>query len=131
MKHEFMINLKDVQPSQLYICSEKLARVLEWFNPNDCSTYESIPIRKLNGKVIFTDGHTRAFAAYIGSVEEVKVHWDEDELDWNDYQICVDWCLKEGIKNISDLKNRVIDKKEYEVLWLERCKNMHEEPENK
>ena len=97
------MNLKDIQPSH----------------------YDAIPIKNLNGKVIFTDGHTRAYAAYMGGLKTIKVYWDEDELDWEAYQICVDWCNLEGIKLIEDLKNRIISPTEYEILWLKRCKDMH------
>ena len=119
------MNLKDIQPSQLYINSQKLDNVLEWFKPGQYDSYDAIPIKNLNGKVIFTDGHTRAYAAYIRGLKTIKVYWDEDELDWEAYQICVDWCNLEGIKLIEDLKNRIISPAEYEILWLKRCKDMH------
>ena len=123
------MNLKDIQPSQLYISSQKLDNVLEWFKPDQYDSYDAIPIKNLNGKVIFTDGHTRAYAAYIGGLKTIKVYWDEDELDWEAYQVCVDWCNFEGIKLIEDLKNRIISPAEYEILWLKRCKNMHNQLE--
>ncbi|MGV8983393.1 hypothetical protein [Clostridium sp.] len=53
------------------------------------------------------------------------MYWDEDELSWNAYQICVDWCNTEGINSIEDLKDRVIEPNEYEILWYDRCRNMH------
>ena len=119
------MNLKDIQPSQLYINSQKLDNVLNWFKSSQYDGYDAIPIKNLNGKVIFTDGHTRAYAAYIRGLKTIKVYWDEDELDWEAYQICVDWCNLEGIKLIEDLKNRIISPAEYEILWLKRCKDMH------
>ncbi len=125
MSEYMLMNINDIQPSQLYINAQKLQDVLKWFNPEDCDSYDPIPIKKLNGKIIFTDGHTRAYATYLKGIEKIKVYWDEDVLDWNAYQICVDWCNDEGIKWIKDLESRVINNSEYEVLWLERCKNMH------
>lgn len=125
MQKYIIMNLKDIQPSQLYINSQKLENVLKWFNPSDYNSYDAIPIKNLNGKIIFTDGHTRAYATYIKGFENIKVYWDEDELDWEAYQICVDWCSSEGIKTIKDLKSRVISPAEYEMLWIERCKNIY------
>lgn len=119
------MDLKDIQPSQLYINSQKLENILKWFMPSDYDSYDAIPIKNLNGKIIFTDGHTRAYAIYIKGIKKIKVYWDEDELSWNSYQICVDWCNKEGINSIEDLKYRVIEPSEYEILWLDRCRNMH------
>ncbi|MGV8982606.1 hypothetical protein [Clostridium sp.] len=115
-----LMNIKDIQPSQLYINSQKLKNILKWFTPTDYESYDAIPI-----KIIYTDGHTWAYAAYIKGVKTIKVYWDEDELSWNAYQICVDWCNTEGINSIEDLKDRVIEPNEYEILWYDRCRNMH------
>ena len=127
MSKDILMKLKDIQPSQLYINSQKLENVLKWFTPSNYYSYDAIPIKKLNGKVIFTDGHTRAYARYIKGIKTIKVYWDEDELDWNAYQICVDWCKSEGINSIEDLKGRIIEPNKYEILWIGRCRNMHNE----
>ena len=120
----FRLPLAQLQPSQLYISKTKLARVQSWWQPPTLETLEPLPVKRLNGRVILTDGHTRAFAAYRHGFTEVPVFWDEDELDWIAYQICVDWCLDEGIRTIADLENRVISPADYDVLWLNRCRVM-------
>lgn len=130
MDDYILMEVKAIQPSQLYISKQKLENVLKWFNPIDYDSYDAIPIKKLNGKIIFTDGHTRAYAAYLKGAKNIKVYFDEDELDWEAYQICVDWCNSEGIKAVEDLKERVINQSDYEVLWIERCRNMHSQLEN-
>ncbi len=122
-KYIFM-DLSYIKPSQLYISSKKLNNVLKWFNPKDYNSYEPIPIKKLDGKLIFTDGHTRAYAAYLKGVKTIKVYFDEDELDWNLYRICVNWCSLENINSIKDLKNRIVSEKDYEVLWIKRCESL-------
>ncbi|WBW96401.1 hypothetical protein [Oceanirhabdus sp. W0125-5] len=128
MTRDLIMELKDIQPSQLYISSQKLDKVLEWFNPSDYDSYDAIPIKKLNGKIIFIDGHTRAYAAYLKGIESIKVYyWEEEELSWDAYQICIDWCDSEGIKSIHDLKGRVINPEEYETLWNDRCRKMQKE----
>lgn len=125
MSKDILMNLNDIQPSQLYINSQKLKNVLKWFTPNDYESYDALPIKNLNGKIIFTDGHTRAYATYIKGFKTIKVCWDDDELSWNSYEICVDWCIANGINSIEDLKGRVIEPSEYKILWLDRCRNMH------
>jgi hypothetical protein len=67
----------------------------------------------------------------LRGISEVRVYWEEDELDWDAYEVCVDWCKKEGINTIADLKERVIPSKEYQVLWLDRCEKMQRELEAK
>jgi hypothetical protein len=90
-----------------------------------------IPVKKLGDKIVLTDDHTIALAAFLRGVSEVRVYWEEDELDWNAYEICVEWCRKEGVHTIADLKNRVVSPKEYDVLWVNRCKKMQKELEAK
>jgi hypothetical protein len=130
MTKSFMMKLGEIQPSQLFINSEKLSLVMKTFDANPRSI-EFIPVKKIGDQVAFVDGHTRAFASFLRGMSEVKVYWEEDELDWDEYEVCVDWCKKEGINMIADLKERVIPSKEYQVLWLDRCEKMRRELEAK
>ena len=130
MTKSFMMQLDEIQPSQLFINSEKLSLVMKISDANPRSI-EFIPVKKIGDRVVFVDGHTRAFASFLRGMSEVKVYWEEDELDWDEYEICVDWCRKEGINTIADLKERVIPSKEYQVLWLDRCEKMQRELEAK
>ena len=125
------MKLNEIQPSQLYISSEKLHEVMKTFDPNKPESIEPIPIKKLGKEIIFVDGHTRAFAAFLHDLSEVPVYWEDEELDWDAYEICVGWCKKEGIHTIADLKNRVVPQKDYEVLWYRRCEKMQQDLETK
>lgn len=120
MPGTFRLRLDQVQPSQLYINRGKLDAV------QAAASLEAVSVKQLNGRIVFTDGHTRAFAAHLAGRREIEVYWEDEELDWEAYQICVDWCLAEGIHSIADLAGRVIDPQQYEVLWLDRCRHMQE-----
>ena len=124
MTKAFMMKLDKIQPSQLYISSEKLNEVMKAFDPAKPRTIEPIPIKKLGGKIIFVDGHTRAFAAFLSGFAEIPVYWEDEELDWDAYAICIEWCKKEGIRTIADLKGKVVHQKDYEILWYRRCEEM-------
>jgi len=126
MTKTFMMKLDEIQPSQLYISSEKLSEVMKTFNPAKPESIEPIPIKELGNTIVFVDGHTRAFAAFLHNVPEIPVYWENEELDWDAYKICVGWCKKERIHTIVDLKNRVISQKDYEILWYRRCKEMQQ-----
>jgi len=78
--------------------------------------------------VIFTDGHTRALAAYLSGIPEIPVFWDDDELNWEAYRICMKWCKEEGIYTTADLEDRVVCPGKYETLWIKRCTEMHHDP---
>jgi hypothetical protein len=113
-----------IQPTQLYISSEKLDSVMKNLRRTKVIDIEPIPIEELDNQIVFVDGHTRAFAAFLLGLSEISVYWEDEELDWDEYRICVKWCKEEGIITTSDLKERVIPHKDYRVLWLDRCKKM-------
>jgi len=104
---------------------------MENFKPLTPESLEPIPVKNLGGYVIFTDGHTRALAALLSGLPEIVAYWDEDELDWEVYSVCVDWCREEGIYTIADLKDRVIPPGEYKKLWYDRCQVMQNDLEEK
>ena len=131
MTDTFVMKLEEIQPSQLFISSGKLSQVMKESAPLTIETLRPIPVKKLRNEIIFTDGHTRAFAAYLSGLREIRVFWDEDEMDWEAYEICVEWCKEAGIHTIADLKDRVVSEEEYELLWHRRCDVMHKELEAK
>lgn len=104
---------------------------MKTFDATKPESIEPIPLKKLGNDVIFVDGHTRAFAAYLKGISEVPVYWEDEDLDWDAYEICVEWCKKEGIHTIADLKDRIVSQEEYEILWLKRCKIMHKDLEER
>jgi hypothetical protein len=74
-----------------------------------------------------TDGHTRAFAAFLSGMQEIPTFWDEDELDWETYRICVRWCKEAGVRSVGDLVGRLLGPEDYQRLWRGRCQEMHAE----
>ena len=126
-----LVSLRDLQPSQLYISQEKLSKVQIDFDVKCLNKLEPIPYKDLDGLKVMTDGHTRAFTAFLAGCATVPAYPDPDELDWEAYQICVGWCHAEAIHSIQDLKERVISTEDYEHLWLNRCREMQTELANK
>ena len=108
----FEIELAAIQPSQLFISVEKLNQVKRDYAPVSPETLFPIPIKKLGDDIVFTDGHTRALAAHLYGFAKVRAFWDEDELDWEAYEICVCWCKEAGIRTIADLKGRIVSQKD-------------------
>jgi len=131
MTKPFQMKLNSTQPSQLYINSEKLGYVMRGLQRPERVFVQPIPVKKFGNQVVFVDGHTRAFAAFLLGLSEISVYWEDEELGWEEYEICVRWCKEEGIHAISDLKTRIVSDKEYQVLWLDRCGKMHRDLEEK
>ncbi len=129
-KETFLMELNEIQPSQLYISARKLDHVMEHFASKP-SLMGPIPIKQLGNRIVFVDGHTRALAALLHRFPKVPVYWEEEELDWEAYETCIGWCVDEGIYTIADLKNRVISHREYQKLWYEKCTKMQRELEAK
>jgi hypothetical protein len=132
MPNVFNVQIDSIQPTQLYISSAKLDYVMKILKKSGKLGIEPIPIKKLDGQIIFVDGHTRALAALLLGFSEIPVYYwkdeDEDEkLDWEKYRVCIEWCKEEGIHRISDLKNRIVTHEDYEIVWLERCGKMQED----
>jgi hypothetical protein len=131
MVKTFRMKIDAIQPTQSYISSEKLNSVMKNLRRTKAINIEPIPIKELDNQIVFVDGHTRAFAAFLLGLSEIPVYWEDEELDWDEYRICVKWCEEEGIITISDLKKRVIPHEDYQVLWLDRCKKMQTDLEIK
>lgn len=116
--------LSALQPSQLFINEEKLSVLQTEVDFTDPANIPPIPIRDLDGRTVMTDGHTRAFAAYLAGTVKAPVYIDEDDLDWEAYRICVRWCQDAGINTVADLQNRVISPEQYKEVWLDCCLQM-------
>jgi hypothetical protein len=131
MSEPFTARLSGIQPSQLYINSSRLSRVHESIRRGDPVLREPLPVWRHAGRLVLTDGHTRALAAHLLDHETVEVRLDTDDLDWEAYAICVDWCAAEGVFSIADLAKRVVTAEDFERLWLARCRAMNRELEIK
>jgi len=131
MTKTYQMQLDSIQPTQLYISSAKLDHVMKILKQFKKVDIEPIPVKKLEDQTVFVDGHTRALAALLLGLSEIPVYWEDEELDWDEYKVCIGWCKEEGIHTISDLKNRIVSHKDYTVLWLDRCKKMQQDLEAK
>ena len=123
----FYLSLDSIQPSQLYISESKLKKIVNNYNFIKPAVIAPVPVKELDGEIVYTDGHTRAFALFQNGEKSIRVFWDEDDMDWEAYRICVEWCKDEGIYRISDLENRIVSPHQYDIKWLKRCRIMQEE----
>jgi hypothetical protein len=126
MENSFTIDIQEVHPSQLYISKLKLTKIQESLDPKNPVLKDPIPIKELNGKTVFVDGHTRAVALYLLGQTTMEVYWEDEELDWEVYEICVQWCKDESIFSIAQLSKRIVTHKEYEIVWYKRCDELHQ-----
>ena len=121
------LKLRDLQPSQFYISEKKLRHIREWFDPEDLSGFEPIPVKVLDGVPVMTDGHTRAVAALMEGLDRVPLCPDGDELDWEMYRRCVLECRRQDIMSPADLLGRIVPESEYDEKWNRWCDRMQAE----
>ena len=120
----FELSLTELQPSQLYISEYKLRLAREWFNPDDKTSFDPIPVKLYGSKYLMTDGHIRAVLAKLAGWKTAPIVWDDDPLDMLAYAEDVRWCDEAGIKSIVDLSKRIVVHNDYEIVWHKRCFDM-------
>ena len=121
----FQVKLNDLQPSQLYINTDKL-EAIERKTIEGCD-FDPVPLKWIEARIVLTDGHTRALAAFRQGHSSISACWDDEELELEAYQVCVDWCLDVGVCTIADLDSRVVSPDQYEMLWIRRCRLMQDD----
>ena len=120
--------LTAIRPTQLYLSGEKLRDVLDWFD-FDTPTVGPLPVFEHDGETYLSDGHTRAFVAYLAGEETIPVKRDEDIRETYDFDIylqCLTWCENAGIETVADLRGRVVEPSTYEEVWIQRCQRLRE-----
>ncbi|AGB16398.1 hypothetical protein Halru_1799 [Halovivax ruber XH-70] len=120
--------LPDVRPTQLYISSEKLEGVLDWFDFDEPNG-DPLPAFEHEGTWYLSDGHTRAVAAVLAGAETLQIRRDEhvrEEYDFDAYLTCIEWCDDAGVETVRDLIGRVVEPETFEERWSERCQSIHE-----
>lgn len=122
----FMTDLSALSPSQLCVSAEKLAKVRSWFD-GSTDSMDPIPVKKLAGRLLMTDGHTRAAAAYLSGLGSVPCVWDQDNMDWAAYAADINMCAEEGITSVGALAKRIVSPADYKTLWHDRCDAMYNE----
>ncbi|MGN1346582.1 MAG: GNAT family N-acetyltransferase [Eubacteriales bacterium] len=122
----FRMNLDELTPSQLCISADKLRAVREWFD-GDVAKMDPIPVKKLAGRLLMTDGHTRAAAAFLAGADEVPCVWDTDDMDWAAYAADITMCAEEGVTSVQKLAERIVSAEDYQSLWMDRCDAMYDE----
>ena len=130
MDNYFYFNIEKIQPSQLYLSDKKINEALNLFQNSGLEVLQPLPIKELNNEIIFTNGHTRAYVLWLNGIKQIKVIWEDEDLDWELYIMCVKWCKEAGVQTIADLKDRIIDHKSYKVKWIKKCEDLEKKLHN-
>jgi len=117
------LSIDAVQPSQLYLSSGKLASVIEWFDFDD-PDYDPLPAFEHDGSWYLSDGHTRAFVAYLAGADSLRIRRDgnlREGYDFDLYLECIEWCDEAGVQSVADLRGRILEPGSFQKRWIDRC----------
>lgn len=123
---DLTLPLAAIQPSQFYLSEDKLARLDLDFEAGELGP---LPVKRLDGQIFFTDGHSRAYKAFQAGLETIPVYYDSDPLNWDFYRHCVQACQDRGVFSIGDLKDRILSQEAYQSQWLDWCQKEAEKYE--
>lgn len=121
------VDITELGISQLYLSHDKLNKIQKWFDPNNLSNFQPLPVHDFgNGRLTLTDGHSRAFSAYAAGLKRIPVVYDTDDIiTCNTGQILyrndIIWCERFGLHSVADLGCRILPADQYELLWHQRC----------
>lgn len=117
------VPIDELSPSQLYIDAGRLRNALEWFDFDD-PTYDPVPVLHIENEFVLSDGHTRAFLAYLAGADMLEIVSDPDQKELNIplYRECVGWCRDESVTQVEDLAGRVVSRDTFLEQWVARCR---------
>ncbi|WP_135662228.1 histone acetyltransferase [Halorhabdus rudnickae] len=117
------VSVEALRPSQCYVNAAKVATVAERVE-GEVFEPDPLPVYEFEGDQYLTDGHTRAFVAYLTGSDRLSIVEDEelaDECDLSVYRACIAWCEREGIERVPDLAGRVVGPATFQTEWIDRC----------
>lgn len=125
--HRYVLDLvlpfSEIQPSQFFLSEKKLEEIATWFDQEEL---KPLPVKRWKGEWFLTDGHSRAFTAYLRGRSEIPVYFDRDDINLKFYSNCIRVCQEKSILSIADLKDRILSEEAYQTEWLDWCKNSFE-----
>lgn len=117
------VNLRDIQPSQFYVDSDKIQAIQSFIlQPNDII----IQVTKQDGRYISLDGHTRLYFAVMQGWSEVLA---VEEKSGQYIYGFVEEAIKREIRTPYDLM--LISHAEYEEKWNKFCDDYFAQKEEK
>jgi len=125
---EDTVPVEALRPTQCYLNAAKVAAVTERIEGTVLDP-GPLPVYEFDGDRHLTDGHTRAFVAYLTGRDRVPVVTDgelESEYDLSVYRACIEWCEREGIERVPDLTGRVVGPETFRTEWIDRCRAISE-----
>ncbi|MDO5734133.1 MAG: GNAT family N-acetyltransferase [Eubacteriales bacterium] len=115
-----------LQVSQLYL---DIDRVLALEKNFDLNKMEPIPLKRLDGKLVMTDGHHRAAVLLRRGYRALPCVEETAELDWELYRMCIRAAEDMGIMTPRMLLPQLRPHEEFVNLWPVFCDHIQQHRE--
>ena len=114
------VKIKELHPTQLYLSEKKLKAIQNLYQSAETFNINPIIVLAFGDYLLITDGHHRAYQAFLLGQGTISAEWDKDGSD-EIYALYAQACEKRKIYSILDLKNRILPQDEYEARWYNWC----------
>ena len=114
------VNIKNLQPTQLYLSEKKLKAIQNLYQSAETFNMDPISVLSFGDRLLITDGHHRAYQAMLLGQDTISAEWDKDGGD-EIYALYAQVCEERKIYYVLDLKNHILPQDEYEAKWYNWC----------
>ena len=114
------VNIKNLQPTQLYLSEKKLKAIQNLYQSAETFNINPISVLAFGDCFLITDGHHRAYQALLLGQDTISAEFDRDGGD-ELYHLYAQACEKRKIYSVLDLKNHILPQDEYEAKWYNWC----------
>ncbi len=122
MKYQ-QIPLSELTPSQFMV---KKRLIEELRNTFEEESMDPVPVKKIDGEYIITDGHHRACVMDLLGFEKIPTIHEDEELNWEAYRINVKDCKERNVNTLKDLKKVQVNENIFKQEWVEYWDSVHE-----
>lgn len=122
MKYQ-QIPLSKLVPSQFMVNKRLIQELRNTFNEG---SMDPVPVKKIDGEYVITDGHHRACVMDLLGFDKIPTIHEDEELNWEAYRINVKDCKERNVNTLKDLKKVQVSENIFKQEWVEYCNTVQE-----
>jgi hypothetical protein len=118
------VRIDALRPNNWYINRAKLDRVRSAWRKGKQASLPPVLVTLIDGELSLIDGHARTYAAYENGASEIPAIFENlHEIEGSTalYEHIHRAGPAQGVRNIADLTDRILDPDEHERLWIGYC----------
>lgn len=123
------ISIEKLIPNNFYLNEDKVKRVREAYAKNNQEILPPVTVGIIGEEYSLIDGHSRAFVAFENGEKDILAEvYPIEEIPGSTqlYIYLHNKAKKLNLTSIDKLKDRILDSKEHELLWVKYCQELLE-----